>query len=137
LVPVIDEIKGQLIAEFMNLRLNLLAGRKGMKDYVHRELEEEVMAIGGHYTFTDEVRLPFGENEVLYLKGYALFDSTCCGASGCGYALVQGFVAYWKMRKDGDGYFVSRVKPIKDPDTRRQISRLIKEKELVQQVRFV
>lgn len=108
-----------------------------MKDYVHRTLEEEVVAIGGHYRFTDEVRLPFGGKQVLYLKGYAFFDTSCCGASGCAYALVQGFIEDWKSRQDSDGFFISRVRPIEDPDLQRQINRLIKNKELVQQVRFV
>ncbi len=110
---------------------------KDLREYVHRELEEEVMAIGGHYKFTDERRLPLEKREVLYLKGYALFDNACCGAGGCGYARVQGFIEQWKNRKNSEGYFVSLVKPVADPALRQRISRLIKEREMVQQVQFV
>ena len=105
-------------------------------DYVHEPLEEEVMAIGGHYRFTDEVRLPVDAGEVLYLKGYALFDATCCGAGGCGYARVMGWIDQWKERTNGEGYAVSRLRPVADPVHRQKISRLIKDREMVQQVRF-
>jgi hypothetical protein len=50
--------------------------------YVHRGLDEVVTAIGGHYRFTREVRLPFGGQELLYRCGYAVFDTTCCGRGG-------------------------------------------------------
>ena len=110
---------------------------KAILDYVHRDLKEEVLAIGGHYRFTDEVRLLFEKNELLYLKGYAVFDTTCCGAGGCSYVLVQGIIEQWKIRKDSDGFFVSRVRPVEDKNLRDRLTRLIKEKEMVQQVRFV
>jgi hypothetical protein len=105
-------------------------------DYVHQPLEEEIMAIGGHYRFTDEVRLSVGGGEVLYLKGYALFDSTCCGAGGCGYARVMGWIDRWKDRTDEEGYAVSRLRPVADPAQRQKIDRLIMDREMVQQVRF-
>lgn len=110
--------------------------KDGFSDYVHKDLEEEVMAIGGHYRFTDEALLPFEGKEVLYLKGYAVFDTTCCGAGGCGYALVKGFVEEWKKRKDRSGFSVTRVRQVNDPDARQEIGRLIREKEMVQQVQF-
>ena len=109
---------------------------KEIFDYVHAPLEEEVMAIGGHYRFTDEVRLPVDGGEVLYLKGYALFDSTCCGAGGCGYARVMGWVEHWKERTSDEGFAVSRLRRVADPAHRQKIDRLIKDREMVQQVNF-
>lgn len=105
-------------------------------DYVHQPLEEEVMAIGGHYRFTDEVRMPVEAGEVLYLKGYALFDSTCCGAGGCGYARVMGWIDKWKDRTDDEGFAVSRLRPVADAEYRRKIAGLIKKREMLQQVQF-
>jgi hypothetical protein len=104
--------------------------------YVHRPLEAEVVAIGGHYCFTDEVQLPFEEKTLFYHKGYAVFDTTCCGAGGCSYALVQGFVVEWKSETEEEGFFVSRIRPVRDLAERQAITRLIKERDTVQQVQF-
>jgi hypothetical protein len=73
---------------------------------------------------------------VFYLKGYAIFDTTCCGAGGCGYALVQGAVEEWKTETDSEGLPVSRIRPVEDPDRRDAIARLIKARDTVQQVQF-
>ncbi|BBO69812.1 hypothetical protein DSCA_37420 [Desulfosarcina alkanivorans] len=105
-------------------------------DYVHRDLDRSVSAIGGHYRFCKEGRLSFRGRQVLYLCGYALFDTTCCGSGGCGYALVQGVVINWKYKKDPDGFSISRMEEIGEPDSRKEIQRLIQAKEKVQQVRF-
>jgi len=105
-------------------------------EYVHRDLDREVIAIGGHYRFSSEKRITFSGRQVLYLSGYALFDSTCCGAGGCGYALVQGFVENWKYRSDPDGFSVSRVEEICEADCQMELGRLIKDRENVQQVVF-
>lgn len=111
-----------------------MAGK--LKSYVHHDLNRAVTAIGGHYRFTDEVRLRFEGREILYLKGYALFDTTCCGAGGCGYVLVQGVVEAWKERQDQSGAPVSRVRPVRDPAARQRLRRWILETEMVQQVCF-
>lgn len=118
-------------------KAKIVERRKPLQDYVHRPFSEEVMAIGGHYRFTDETRILFGGQALLYLKGYAVFDTTCCGAGGCSYVLVQGFIVHWKDRQDEDGHFVSRILPISDLSLRRNIERWIKKREVVQQVRFV
>jgi hypothetical protein len=108
-----------------------------LQDYVHRGLDEEVAAIGGRYTLTAEDRLPFGHREVLYLLGWAVFDTTCCGAGGCSYAFVPGFIVGWKTRRNGDGQEVSLVEPIRDPSMQEAVRLLIEEKETVQQVTFL
>lgn len=107
------------------------------QDYVHRELDKEAAAIGGRYTLTAEVRLPFGHREILYLLGWALFDTTCCGAGGCSYAFVPGFIVDWKTRRNGDGLEVSLVEPIRDPSVQDAVRLLIERKETVQQVTFL
>jgi hypothetical protein len=108
-----------------------------IQEYAHQELNQEVTAIGGHYVLVKEVRLPFQGREVLYLIGHAAFDTTCCGVGGCAYALVPGSVLGWKVATNQDGRPVSRVEPIRDEAVRKEISRLIDERETVQQVRFL
>lgn len=105
-------------------------------EYVHRDLDREVTAIGGLYRFYKEAQIAFRGRPVFYLCGYALYDSACCGVGGCGYALVQGFVEKWKYRNDSKGLPISRVEEIDAPNAQAEIGRLIKAKETVQQVIF-
>lgn len=112
--------------------------RKQMEtDHIHQELNQEITAIGGHYVLVKEARLPFHGREVLYLVGHAAFDSTCCGAGGCAYALVPGFVLAWKYRTNEESLAVSQVEPIRNTGVRQQVRRLIEGKEIVQQVSFL
>jgi hypothetical protein len=105
-------------------------------EYGHRDLGQTVTAIGGHYHFDRESQIVFRGRPVLYLSGYALYDSTCCGVGGCGYALVQGVVEKWKYRNDPEGFPVSRVEAIEEPEAQAEIGRLIQVRENVQQVVF-
>ena len=108
-----------------------------MHHYVHLELNQEVTAIGGHYVLVKEVRLPFGEREILYLVGHAAFDTACCGVGGCAYAVVPGFVLNWQSQTNADGLPVSQVETIQDKDKQEQVQRLIEKREPVHQVRFL
>lgn len=107
------------------------------QDFIHMELNVEVVAIGGHYVFTKEVRLPFKDQEVLYLAGYARFDTSCCGSGGCGYALVPGFIRNWKHTINTDGRPISTIGPVNDPNIQKQITSLVKKIESVAQVLFL
>jgi hypothetical protein len=111
--------------------------RHDMAEYVHQALNQEVAAIGGYYTLVKEVRLPFDGQEILYLVGHAVFDTTCCGVGGCAYALVPGYVLSWKSMTNKDGFAISQVEPIGDKDAQEQIRQRIERKEVVQQVRFL
>jgi hypothetical protein len=106
-------------------------------EYIHQELNQEVTAIGGRYVLVKEVRLPFRGREVLYLVGHAAFDTACCGAGGCAYALVPGFIVYWKTGANQGGLAVSQVKPIHDKGVQEQLWELIREEETVHQIRFL
>jgi len=105
-------------------------------EYAHRDLNQEVTAIGGRYVLVKEARLPFQGREVLYLVGHAAFDTTCCGAGGCAYALVPGFIVSWKSATNPDGLDVSRVEPIRDAVVQEQVRRLVAGREVVHQIRF-
>ena len=107
-----------------------------LQDFTHPILGQEITAIGGHYVFNKEDRLKVESREVVYLVGYAVVDTSCCGLGGCAYAMVPGIVREWKYRKDDDGLPVSQVEPVLDPDKQHEIQRRIQEKEMVQQVTF-
>jgi len=55
--------------------------------------DEAVQAIGGHYSLTAERRIQHRGRVLLYWLAVAELDNACCGATGCGYAIVQGYVA--------------------------------------------
>ena len=107
-----------------------------IQDFVHPELGREVTAIGGHYVFGKEIRLPYNSGEILYFAGYAVLDSTCCGVGGCAYVFVPGFIRQWKYRKNQENRFVSKVEPIGEPALQKEVRQLIQKKEMVFQVTF-
>ena len=107
-----------------------------IKDFIHYDIDETVRAIGGEYTLTKEAKIPFQDREVLYITGYAVFDSSCCGAGGCGYAIVPGFIQQWKTAKSEDNHYISKVEPIIDPEMRKKVREVIRKQEMVQEVRF-
>ena len=107
-----------------------------MIEYPHPKLNEEVEAIGGHYRFVKEVRIPYEGKELLYFIGYVFMDTSCCGVAGCGYAMVPGFIVNWKNRLDASGQPISEIEPIQEPEHRRHIQQWIKQKEHLQQVEF-
>jgi hypothetical protein len=106
-----------------------------VKDYTH-ELNEEIRSISGGYELVEEGILEMQGKEVLYVVGNAVIDSSCCGVGGCRYALVPGYVRKFKTRQNEQGLWVSEVEPIVDRATRQEITQLLKEKEIVQQVQF-
>ena len=107
-----------------------------VKEFIHYDINEAVRAIGGEYTLTKEVKLPFEGEEVLYITGFAVFDTSCCGAGGCGYAIVPGFIKEWKIGFSESNRPISKVRPITEPDTQKKIEAIIKKAEMVQEVRF-
>jgi len=106
------------------------------QDFVHPNLGEEITAIGGHYVFNKEIRMPFNEREILYFVGYAVVNTSCCGVGGCAYAMVPGFVRDWKYKKSKAHLPVSKVAPVCDMGDQKEIRRLIQKREVVQQVTF-
>ena len=107
-----------------------------IQDFVHPKLGQEVTAIGGHYVFGKEIRLPFEGREILYFVGYAVLDSTCCGVGGTAYVLVAGYIGQFKYRRNRNGLPVSKVAPVQSRIDRKQIQNLIRKKEMVYQVTF-
>jgi hypothetical protein len=106
-------------------------------EFVHPRLNHQITAIGGKYVLLKESRLAIEEEEILFLTGVAVFDSTCCGSGGCSYAVVPGFVRKWKYKTDDDGNPVSLVEPVPDAPFREKIKTMILKKEPVYQVDFL
>ena len=109
--------------------------RQMTKAYTH-ELGREVRSISGGYELEREGNLQIDGRNVLYVVGNGVVDSSCCGVGGCRYALVPGYVRQFKTRQDEQGLWISEVEPIIDMATRQEITRVLKEKEIVQQVQF-
>jgi len=107
-----------------------------MHDFTHPKLNQEIQAIGGHYMFTKELRLPFNGKEILVLIGYGVYDTSCCGAGGCAYALVAGYIRNWKYKSAEDEMPVSQVDYISDSSAQDEIRLLLEKEENVGQVRF-
>jgi hypothetical protein len=105
-------------------------------DFVHPTLGRQVTAIGGHYVFVRERRLPYLGREIWYLIGYAVVDTSCCGMGGCAYWLVQGFILRWKYKKNDRELPVSRVEPIRDVRLQKDIRRLIQTRDKILQITF-
>ena len=110
--------------------------RRMMKEYTH-EIGREVRSISGGYELEMEGKLEMDGEEVLYVVGNAVVDSSCCGVGGCRYALVPGYVRQFKTRQDQQDLWISEVEPIIDTATRQEIIQVLKEKEMVQQVQFL
>jgi hypothetical protein len=101
------------------------------EDYRHMEPGEQIESVSGHYTMEKEFTVEHGARAVLVVLGHTIIDRACCGAGGCRYAYVPGYVA---APRNAAG--VSRVEPITDPAAQDAIEQLIHQKEIVQQVTF-
>ncbi len=105
------------------------------RDYPH-ELKKEFQSISGKYVLEKEISVEVDGKTVLYIVGNAIVDSSCCGVGGCRYALVPGYVRKLKTKRNESGLWVSQVEPVVDPESRKKITQLIKQKEWVNQVQF-
>jgi hypothetical protein len=113
-----------------------MPSNSGLQDFIHPKLGQEITAIGGHYVFNNEHRLSVDGRDVLYLVGYAVVDTSCCGVGGCAYALVPGYVLAWKYKRNETSEPISQIEPVRDIDDQVAIRELIQKKEVVQQVTF-
>lgn len=105
-------------------------------EYVHAEIGEEVRFISGYYIIDEERRMGHNGRELLVVIGHAIVDNSCCGRTGCRYALVPGYIVNWKSRKNDQGIDVTDVDPIKDESLQRTIAKNLQANEVLQQVNF-
>jgi len=106
-----------------------------MIEFIHPVLNEEVRAIGGHYKMDREDTLVFNGKDVLYLIGYAVVDTSCCGATGCGYAVVPGYIVSLHAKRTSDDHSISLIEPMEE-QFYQEITRILRIQEGVNQVHF-
>ena len=107
-----------------------------MNTYTHTPLGEEVRSVAGCYVMEEETRFPFQGRELLLVRGTMSVDSSCCGTGGCGFVLIPGYVLRWKSSSNEKGEPVSEVEPVRDPETREALKKIVLDREQVQQVNF-
>lgn len=93
-------------------------------------------AIGGHFELHSEHRLVVEGREVLVVLGAALVDTACCGASGCRYALVPGYLVGYRSGESDAGVPLSEVEPVQGEGAQREVRRAIEGQFTVNQVVF-
>lgn len=105
-------------------------------EFHHPRLGEEVEAIGGHYLFIKEEILDHPLGRILYLVGCAVTDRSCCGPSGCGYAVVAGHIASLRYTRDSGDRPVSILHPVSER-FHEDVARVLRSREGVGQVQFL
>lgn len=105
-------------------------------EYTHLQINRDVNCIAGYYTPQKEIRLKYNDREVLYIVGQGVIESSCCGSGSCGYAIVPGYIITWQKKTNEAGLPVSEVEPILDKATKENISRIVREAEVVSQIEF-
>ena len=126
--------------EFCNTCRNLVKVpimSESVETYVHPDLNKPVTAIGGQYVITGEQKIEFQGEQLLVFSGYAVFDTTCCGAGGCAYALVPGFVDSYRCRKDAAGKWLSEIRRIRDERLQKEVEAVILKKTSALQIQFL
>jgi hypothetical protein len=106
-----------------------------IREYMH-EIGREVRPISGGMSWKRRGSLTYMEKRSSMLLETPLWTPRAVESGGCRYALVPGYVRQFKTRQDEQGLWISEVEPIIDRVTRQEITRVLKEKEIVQQVQF-
>jgi len=104
--------------------------------YVHQELEQDVYFPAGYYVPHKEERLKYNGREVLYIVGFVMVESSCCGTANWSYALVPGYVVDWHSETNESGLPVSGIEVIADDEVRKDIRETIQKAEKVFSVEF-
>jgi hypothetical protein len=98
-------------------------------EYVHIS-QNEVEAAAGTYGVEERV-LEYQGRRVLYVHSEACGPVvSCCGSGGCvsgSSVFVKGWVIEWKKQSE-DGQLVSKLEPIGDAETQREIKEILKSK---------
>ena len=111
--------------------------RAAVETFTHPELNKPVTAVGGHYVLTGEQTVVFQGEKLLVFSGHAVFDTSCCGAGGCAYALVPGIIDSYRCRKAATGRWLSKVRPIRDERLRQAAAAVILKQINTRQVQFL
>jgi hypothetical protein len=96
-----------------------------MQSYIHKETGKEIKTISGYLTYLEEKRLSYRGRDVLCLVGVGIVDNSCCGAGGCGFIDVAGYVLSWQSSTDEAGHLLSKVDPIMSDKEKRDIASVL------------
>ena len=102
--------------------------RVQIREYIHIEPGLENQAIAGYYEVERELRIPVEDREVLCIVGYVCWDNSCCGAGGCRYVNVPGYILDYQNVIDKEGRPVSKVQRITNEEEQRRIRALLRQK---------
>jgi hypothetical protein len=103
--------------------------------YTH-QLNKEILSISGRYDLEKEEKIEYNGRALLYVVGQYVMDSSCCGYGGGRYVVIPGFILNWKSGINKDGIPTSVIETIQDEETKKDLVKLIREKENVSQVQF-
>jgi len=98
-----------------------------MGQFIHPELNERVEFFGGGYLFVEEGKFNYRGKEVLYLKGIASIETSCCGTGGCGFIKVPGYIRSWKKAQNEMGQPISEIEGIEAPNEQKEIREILRE----------
>jgi hypothetical protein len=107
------------------------------KNFKHFAIGEEIRSAAGGYIVQKEALTKIGEKEILYYIASAFFDTSCCGAGGCGYAIVVGYVADHQFKQDKNGTLLTEVETIESENEKEKIKKILLDKEKLDQVVFL
>lgn len=107
------------------------------KVFKHFDVGEEVRSAAGGYIIQKESTLTIREKEVLYYTASAFFDTSCCGAGGCGYAVVVGYLTKHKFNQNDPRAQLSEIETIESENEKEEIRKILREKENLDQVVFL
>lgn len=117
-----------------------MAPEKVKINYIHKNPKQTSNEIitnpGVQFRSFDEFCMDVGKKKIFYTTEMEVVDMSCCGTAANGFATVYGYVDQWKFRRTEQGDFMSVFEPIRDENTQREISQMIKQKELVGHVNF-
>ncbi len=96
-----------------------------MQFYIHKETGKEIKTISGYLTYLEERRLNYQGRDVLCVVGVGIVDNSCCGAGGCSFVNVAGYVLSWQSGTDEAGHPISKVDPIMSETEKRDIASVL------------
>ena len=72
----------------------------------------------------------------MYVIGWAVVESSCCGAGSWIYTVVPRYIINWQNTKNEAGMPVSEVEPILDEEARKDITEIIQFNEGASPIEF-
>jgi len=107
-----------------------------LPEYLHQAPGTEVRFIAGHYTIIEELRIAHHGREFLAVVGIAAVGSTCCGAQGCRFVNIPGYIVAWKDRLSETGVPVSIVETVASERDQAEIREILEHTFSYSQILF-